>query len=116
MEHQDWNTIVFYKKDKNNYNTDTTVKKKTIKNSSNTNDINMRKLDQETENFEIKKVSHDLKTNILKARCAKKITQKELAQLINEKPAVIISYENGTAIPNNSIIMKMQKVLGVKLR
>ena len=116
MEHQDWNTIIFYKKDKNNNNTDKTIKKKTIKNSSNTNDINMRKLDEETENFEIKKVSFDLKTNILKARCAKKITQKQLAQLINEKPAVIISYENGTAIPNNSIIMKMQKVLGVKLR
>ena len=78
--------------------------------------MNMRKLDQETENFKIDKISHDLKTNILKARNAKKLNQKQLALSINEKPDVITSYENGTAIPNNSIIMKMQKVLGVKLR
>ena len=56
--------------------------------------------------------------------------QSELAQKINEKPSVIngntsnvtmqadwvLDYENGKAIPNQQILAKMERVLGVKLR
>ena len=114
MEHQDWNTVTIHGKQSRS-SAHKTTRKKTQTNSNSTNDNNMRKLDEETENFHIATVSQDLKIAISKARTAKKMTQKELASAINQKPDVIQSYENGKAIPNNAIIMKMQKVLGVKL-
>jgi putative transcription factor len=40
----------------------------------------------------------------------------DLWQQINEKPQVIQEYESGKAIPNNQIITKLERVLGVKLR
>jgi len=46
---------------------------------------------------------------------AKKMSQKQLATLINEKPQVIAEYENGKAIPNGQIIVKIEKKLGCKL-
>jgi len=64
----------------------------------------------------IKKVSTSLKTNLMNARQSKGWTQKELAQRINEKPTVISQYESGQAIPNNTIINKLEKVLGTKIR
>lgn len=38
-----------------------------------------------------------------------------LKKAINEKKSVINEYESGKAIPNNSIIFKLEKTLGVKL-
>jgi len=42
--------------------------------------------------------------------------QSELAQKVNEKPSVINDYESGKAIPNQQILAKMERALGVKLR
>jgi putative transcription factor len=52
---------------------------------------------------------------IQKARQAKKITQKDLAFLLNLQPKIINDYESGKAIPDCKIIRKMEKVLCVKL-
>ncbi|KEH24683.1 DNA-binding helix turn-helix protein [Medicago truncatula] len=38
----------------------------------------------------------------------KKLTQAQLAQIINEKPQVIKEYESGKAIPNQMIIGKLE--------
>ena len=46
---------------------------------------------------------------------AKKMSQKDLATAINEKPQVIGEYENGKAIPNGQIIAKIERKLGCKL-
>lgn len=113
-QHQDWNTIVFKKKKTYN-NTENNNPKKNYNNSSTKIDTNMKKIDNENENFNIKLVSFDLSKTIIKARQQKKMTQKELAAAINEKYDIISSYESGKAIPNNHILNKMQKVLGVKL-
>lgn len=78
--------------------------------------LNTRKLDEETENLSHEKVPTELKKNIMQARTDKKLTQTQLAQLINEKPQVIQEYESGKAIPNQQIISKLERVLGVKLR
>lgn len=51
----------------------------------------------------------------LQARTAKKLTQKELATAINEKPQVVGDYEAGRAVPNPQIISKLERKLGVKL-
>jgi putative transcription factor len=45
-----------------------------------------------------------------------KVCLLNLWQQINEKPQVIQEYESGKAIPNNQIIVKLERVLGVKLR
>ena len=44
------------------------------------------------------------------------MTQKELATKICEKPQVINEYESGKALPNNVIMMKIEKAIGLKLR
>jgi putative transcription factor len=46
----------------------------------------------------------------------KKLSQKDVAQKVNEKPSVIQDYESSKAIPNAQILGKLERVLGVKLR
>lgn len=62
------------------------------------------------------RVPTELKKSIMQARLDKKLTQAQLAQMINEKPQVIQEYESGKAIPNQQIITKLERALGVKLR
>ena len=49
------------------------------------------------------RVSSELKTNIMKARLEKKLTQAQLAQQINELPKIVQDYEAGKAIPNQAV-------------
>ncbi len=54
---------------------------------------------------------------IQQARQAKEMTQKDLATKINEKPSVVNDYESGKASnPNQQILAKLERALGVKLR
>ena len=76
--------------------------------------INARKI-EESDDLKINKVDKSLSKAIQQARMAKKLTQKELATKINEKPQVVGEYENGKAIPNAQIINKLERELGVKL-
>ena len=46
----------------------------------------------------------------------KELSQKDLAQKVNEKPSVIQDYESGKAIPSPQILGKLERTLGVKLR
>ncbi|GAB2278035.1 Multiprotein-bridging factor 1a [Dionaea muscipula] len=62
------------------------------------------------------RVPTDLKKAIMQARTEKKLTQSQLAQLINEKPQIIQEYESGKAIPNQQIIGKLERALSVKLQ
>ena len=50
------------------------------------------------------------------ARMELKLSQKDVAQKINEKPSVLQDYESSKAIPNAQILAKLERVLGVKLR
>ncbi|KAH6764349.1 multiprotein bridging factor 1B [Perilla frutescens var. hirtella] len=96
-----------------------TVKKSnaaTNKAAKNTTTLNTRKLDEETENLAHEKVPSELKRAIMQARMEKKLTQAQLGQMINEKPQIIQEYESGKAIPNQQIISKLERALGVKLR
>lgn len=76
--------------------------------------MSARKL-EESEELQHKTVNKSLSKAIQQARMAKKMTQKELATAINEKPQVIAEYENGKAIPNGQIIVKIERKLGCKL-
>ena len=116
LSHQDWKPVTLHRtytadeKLKNAQRTGqtTSVNKNTVQNKS-------AKLDAETENFTIVKSGLTLGKEIQQGRTAKKLTQKQLATMLNEKPQVIQQYENGQAIPNPQIINKLQRTLGVKL-
>ncbi|KAJ7973883.1 putative Multiprotein-bridging factor [Quillaja saponaria] len=75
-----------------------------------------RKLDEGTEPGCLDRVSTDVRQAIQKARLDKKMSQAELAKQINERPQVVQEYENGKAVPNQAVLAKMERVLGVKLR
>jgi putative transcription factor len=77
--------------------------------------MSARKIEEATEVGTLAKVDKDLSKAIMQARMAKKMTQKELATAINEKPQVVGDYEAGKAIPNPAIILKLERSLGVKL-
>ena len=51
----------------------------------------------------------------LTAGMGARMTQKEVATAINEKPQVVAEYESGKAIPNPQIISKLERHLGCKL-
>lgn len=76
--------------------------------------MSARKL-EETDELKHNKVNKSLSKAIQQARMAKKMTQKDLATAINEKPQVIGEYENGKAIPNGQIISKIERKLGCRL-
>jgi len=78
--------------------------------------LNTAKLDAETEELKHKTVDLSVGKVLQQARQAKEWTQKDLATKINEKPQVVIEYEQGKAIPNQQILAKMERALGVKLR
>lgn len=88
----------------------------TNKAASSSTSMNTRKLDEESENLTHQKVPTELRKAIMHGRQEKKLTQAQLAQLINEKPQIIQEYESGKAIPNQQIISKLERALGMKLR
>ncbi|ORZ01841.1 MBF1-domain-containing protein [Lobosporangium transversale] len=53
---------------------------------------------------------------IAKARNELGLSQKELGVKVNEKQTVINDYEASRAIPNQQILGKLERALGVKLR
>ena len=123
FEHQDWNDVVFKKKQSNTLTNDDirksnykTKQKITSNTFNNANNQKLYKIDNESESFEINKISLSLSKQIQKARLTKKLTQKELALQSNVSIKIINEYESGKAIPNNAIKMKIQKILGVILK
>jgi putative transcription factor len=116
LSHQDWKPVTLHR----TYTADEKLKNaqrtgQTTSVNKNTGQNKSAKLDSETENFTIVKSGLTLGKEIQQGRSAKKLTQKQLATMLNEKPQVIQQYENGQAIPNPQIINKLQKSLGVKL-
>nr|CAG4649832.1 EOG090X0ILG [Scapholeberis mucronata]SVE93995.1 EOG090X0ILG [Scapholeberis mucronata] len=78
--------------------------------------LNTAKLDQESEELKHASLSLDVAKLIQKGRQDKGFTQKDLATKINEKPQVITDYEAGRGIPNQQILGKIERAIGIKLR
>ncbi|BFZ57474.1 multiprotein-bridging factor 1 [Savitreella phatthalungensis] len=76
----------------------------------------LTKIDRENEVAPPKKVDAEVGKVMSQARLAKGLKQSDLAQKINEKPQVINDYESGKAVPNQQILAKIERQLGVKLR
>mmetsp|Transcript_13908 Transcript_13908/g.32313 ORF Transcript_13908/g.32313 Transcript_13908/m.32313 type:complete len:118 (+) Transcript_13908:355-708(+) len=77
--------------------------------------MSAKKLEEADDVGKIAKVDKSLSKAIMQARTAKKMTQKELATAINEKPQVVAEYESGKAVPNPQIISKLERKLGARL-
>lgn len=78
--------------------------------------LNTAVLDRETEELKHNKVDLSVGKLIQQGRQAKEMTQKDLATKICEKPQVVTEYESGKALPNQAILAKMERALGIKLR
>ena len=103
MSYQDWKPVIWKKK---------------IKSSSSIQHIQghskIKNLDSDDPEPP-KKLSHSVKIEIQKARSAKKLTQKQLANMINLPVQTVSDYESGKAIPNKQILNKFSRILGINL-
>jgi putative transcription factor len=87
---QDWEPVILTKKD-------------------------VTKKPQQNEYVAVREMSFSIQKAIQQARLQCKMSQKELAKKLNIDIGVIISYENGKAVPNNAFIAKIETVLNTKL-
>ncbi len=96
------------------------VHSKNLKNNTSTLQGTGKKLKEDEEGFS--SLSKDdyvgltIGKKISQARVAKKLSQKQLAQQLNILPGVLQTYENGKALRNNSMLSKIEKALGTKVR
>ncbi len=119
LPHQDWQTVVFKKKKprtvkeakKRGYTVKT--QKKKPNNKSNGDNQYLKKLEEEK--VVLKKISLETRKAIQQGRAVKKLTQLQLARAIHLPVSIVKNYELGKAIPNNHILNKMSRVLGIKL-
>lgn len=77
-------------------------------------DLHKFKIENETEELSHKKIDVDTGKQIMQARQAKGWTQKELAQKLNVKSAVINDYENGRGILDRLLLNRIKNILGIK--
>lgn len=111
MSNQDWN-IINIGKNKINQNKDIVEKRKDICEKQ-----ELQKIENDNENFEIKKIPSNLTKEIITARNLSKMNQKEISTKLNIQHNIYIELENGKAIYNNKtkeLIQKIQKLLKVK--
>ena len=73
-------------------------------------------LANESEEVGHQKLGIEMGKLIQKGRMEKGLTQKDLAAKINEKPNVVVEYEQGRVVPNIHIMSKLERALGMKLR
>jgi putative transcription factor len=73
-------------------------------------------LDDDHDTMKVKTVDFNVRANIQRGRQAKNWTQKELATAINERPSLVSDYEQGKAVPNEAVLNRMEKALGIYLR
>jgi putative transcription factor len=77
---------------------------------------NAKKLDEDNETLKVKHVDPKISAMIQRVRQQKGLKQDELARLINERPSIVTEYENGKAIPNEQVLVRLEKALGIYLR
>ncbi|XP_078281945.1 endothelial differentiation-related factor 1 homolog isoform X2 [Rhinoraja longicauda] len=95
---------------------ETTKKWSAGQNKQHTITKNTAKLDRETEELHHERVSLTVGKLIQQGRQNMGMNQKDLATRISEKPQVIADYECGKAIPNNQVLGKVERVIGLRLR
>ena len=114
MEHQDWDTI-YVRADKvinqSKKEKDSGQKEKKI----NTHQINIKKIEQKIEQGDLKhdKISPNLGKIIQQKRLEKNMTQKDLAQKINQPVKIINEIESGKANKNPQVVSKIKQIFNI---
>jgi ribosome-binding protein aMBF1 (putative translation factor) len=116
MNHQQWDPIILTSKNPKKSETKTTVLKSSVIKHS--NPVKMEKIyDPNNPDAEpiIKPVMIDSEfgKQIAAARCAKKLTQKELANKISIPESIIKDYEKGQGVRNGAYISKIKNFLNI---
>lgn len=106
---QDWNTVGWKKPPKKETTSGEVVSRDRYA------EAKVAKLDLVNDAEHVQKTSLELRKQIQTARLARKMSQKDLATAINEKPQVIQAYEAGKATPDHKVLQKLRRALGVKL-
>ena len=115
--HQDWKPVIFNKKSTTAKKSTTVTKVSNSKVNSNNNFSGTgKKIKDDDEVKRIPTVGIEIGKQIQAARCAKKITQKELANKMNMQPNIVQLHENGKALRNNALLAKFERTLGVKFK
>jgi ribosome-binding protein aMBF1 (putative translation factor) len=106
LDHQDWKTIVVKNK----------REEKASKPKINNEQQKLNSIEKKVENDKLKHktITLELRKNIEKARCLKKLTQKQLANNINFPLQFISDIESGKAIYNHQHINKIKRYLKLK--
>tara|TARA_B100000787_G_C16184073_1_gene293558 strand:- start:1138 stop:1494 length:357 start_codon:yes stop_codon:yes gene_type:complete len=74
------------------------------------------KLDTHEESFSHTTVTKKISDLIREGRCKKGLKQKELAGKLNVPIKTIVMYENGSIVPDNTLMGKIERVLNIKIR
>ena len=129
----DWDTVTYLRKPKQAHTSaksdkavkdalrkgeavDTRQKYGAATNKKPTTSKNTAKLDRETEELHHDRVSLTVARLIQQGRQQKELSRKDLAMKINEKVQVVSEYESGKAIPNDQVMGKIERAIGIKLR
>jgi len=116
MEHQNWEPVILTKKNPNANKVTTTVPKQHINKTPSA--IKTEKIydpNNPDAEPEIKPVMIDSEfgKQIAAARCAKNMTQKQLATALNLPVSVINEYERGQGVRNGAYVSKIKSYLGI---
>tara|TARA_A100001015_G_C15036218_1_gene736377 strand:+ start:3667 stop:4008 length:342 start_codon:yes stop_codon:yes gene_type:complete len=111
MDHQDWGTNIINIQNKE----PSKPVQKIVLSESHSHFVKLNNADGE-DGFHQETISYSLRMEIQKARNAKKLSQKQLAKNLNISATIIHEYESGKSIPNPSMLVKLSKELGVKLK
>lgn len=113
--HQDWESVVLKKKVSKADMPKELAAKSSQAPKQTSIGLDVKKLEN-AETFHHEHVNSELKQQIVKARLGLKMSQADLAKKINESQKLVQEYENGKAIPDNRVLQKMSKALGVTLK
>jgi ribosome-binding protein aMBF1 (putative translation factor) len=116
MDHQQWDPVILKKTNPNATKVTTTVPKQHINKAQSA--IKTEKIydpNNPDAEPEIKPVMIDSEfgKQIATARCAKNMTQKQLAAAINLPVNVINEYERGQGVRNGTYVSKIKSYLGI---
>ena len=73
-----------------------------------------RRLERETETFRRQAVALPVSQAIQQGRTKAGLTQKQLAQRLNMKAAMVQAYENGKAAPSGRVLQRIEQSLGLE--
>jgi len=111
--HQDWEPVVFTKKETRDKTTASATTASAT--TSSLSSVGVYAAASDADVKKTKYISKDTSLAVSSARCEKKMTQKELAQKCNFDVSIISEIERGACVYNPTHVNKIQSVLGVKI-